>query len=45
MVEDSKYPRVLVATLGRINAVDSFNNGLLLRNLFGGWPREAGPDL
>ena len=40
MVEDSKYPRVLVATLGRINAVDSFNNGLLLRNLFGSWPRE-----
>jgi glycosyltransferase involved in cell wall biosynthesis len=40
MVEDSKYPRVLVAALARINAVDSMNNGLLLRNLFGSWPRE-----
>jgi glycosyltransferase involved in cell wall biosynthesis len=26
--------------MGRINATDSSNNGLLLRNLFGGWPRE-----
>jgi glycosyltransferase involved in cell wall biosynthesis len=26
--------------LGRINAADTANNGLLLRNLFGGWPRE-----
>jgi glycosyltransferase involved in cell wall biosynthesis len=32
------YPRVLVVALGRINAVDSYNNGLLLRNLFGDWP-------
>jgi hypothetical protein len=35
------YPRVLVVTLGRINAADTTNNGLLLRNLFGSsWPRE-----
>lgn len=34
------YPRVLITTLGRINAVDNANNGLLLRNLFAGWPRE-----
>ncbi len=40
MVEDSKYLRVLVAVMGRINAVDSANNGLLLRNLFGSWPRD-----
>jgi hypothetical protein len=40
MTENSKYPRVLVTALGRINAVDSSNNGLLLRNLFGNWPRE-----
>lgn len=40
MAENSKYPRVLVVAMGRINAVDSDNNGLLLRNLFGNWPRE-----
>lgn len=34
------YPRVLVVALGRINEADSYNNGLLLRNLFGNWPRE-----
>jgi glycosyltransferase involved in cell wall biosynthesis len=26
--------------MGRINAVDNTNNGLLLRNLFGAWPRK-----
>jgi glycosyltransferase involved in cell wall biosynthesis len=26
--------------MGRINAADTSNNGLLLRNLFGNWPRE-----
>jgi glycosyltransferase involved in cell wall biosynthesis len=26
--------------LGRINASDSSNNGLLMRNLFGSWPRK-----
>ena len=35
-----RYPRVLIVALGRINAADTANNGLLLRNLFGGWPRE-----
>ena len=35
-----KYPRVLIVTLGRINAADTDNNGLLLRNLFGAWPKE-----
>jgi glycosyltransferase involved in cell wall biosynthesis len=34
------YPKVLVVTIGRINAADSENNGLLLRNLFKDWPRE-----
>jgi glycosyltransferase involved in cell wall biosynthesis len=34
------YPRVLVVALGRINADDTFNNGLLLRNLFSNWPPE-----
>ncbi|MBN1398750.1 MAG: hypothetical protein JXA06_12030 [Bacteroidetes bacterium] len=34
------YPKVLVVTMGRINAADTFNNGLLLRNLFQCWPRE-----
>jgi glycosyltransferase involved in cell wall biosynthesis len=34
------YPRVLVVSIGRINALDTCNNGLLLRNLFGSWPRE-----
>lgn len=36
----NSYPRVLVVVMGRINAADSGNNGLLLRNLFGKWPRE-----
>jgi glycosyltransferase involved in cell wall biosynthesis len=35
-----RYPRVLVLALGRINAADTSNNGLLLRNLFGRWPGE-----
>lgn len=35
-----KYPRVLIAAMGRINATDNANNGLLLRNLFGEFPRE-----
>jgi hypothetical protein len=34
------FPRVLVVALGRINAADTSNNGLLLRNLFVTWPRE-----
>lgn len=33
-------PRVLVVAMGRINAADATNNGLLLRNLFADWPRE-----
>ncbi len=34
------FPRVLVVFLFRNNADDITNNGLLLRNLFGSWPRE-----
>lgn len=34
------HPRVLVVAMGRINAADTANNGLLLRNLFGAWPRQ-----
>jgi glycosyltransferase involved in cell wall biosynthesis len=34
------YPRVLIVALGRINATDTSNNGLLLRNLFASWPRK-----
>jgi glycosyltransferase involved in cell wall biosynthesis len=34
------YPRVLIVAMGRINASDTSNNGLLLRNLFAEWPRE-----
>jgi len=34
------YPRVLIVALGRINATDTANNGLLLRSLFTGWPQE-----
>lgn len=33
-------PRILVIAMGRINATDASNNGLLLRNLFADWPRE-----
>jgi len=35
-----EYPKVLIVALGRINAADTANNGLLLRNLFGNWPKE-----
>jgi glycosyltransferase involved in cell wall biosynthesis len=35
------YPRVLVVAMSRINARDTANNGLLLRNIFGAWPREC----
>jgi glycosyltransferase involved in cell wall biosynthesis len=35
-----KYPRVLVLSISRVNAADTSNNGLLLRNLFSPWPRE-----
>jgi glycosyltransferase involved in cell wall biosynthesis len=38
--KEMRFPRVLVVALGRINAADTANNGLLMRNLFGGWPRE-----
>jgi glycosyltransferase involved in cell wall biosynthesis len=34
------FPKVLIVAMGRINAADMANNGLLLRNLFGAWPRE-----
>lgn len=39
MAIKEKHPRVLVMALGRINAADTANNGLLLRNLFGSWPK------
>jgi len=34
-------PRVLVIAGGRVNAQDTWNNNLLLRNLFQQWPRSA----
>ena len=39
-IQRTEYQRVLVVALGRINEADSSSNGLLLRNLFGDWPRE-----
>lgn len=37
----NNYPRVLVVAIGKINFSDDYNNGLLLRNLFGkDWPKE-----
>jgi glycosyltransferase involved in cell wall biosynthesis len=33
-------PKILVIALARINKNDSLNNNLLLRNIFGAWPRE-----
>lgn len=36
-----EYPRTLVITIGKINHKDNSNNGLLLRNLFGNWPKES----
>lgn len=33
------WPRVLLVAIGRVNAADAANNGLLLRNLLAGWPR------
>src|SRR5665647_2071384 len=35
-----EYPRVLIVSGYRINAADTANNGLLLRNLFGAWPKS-----
>ena len=40
MVDHAIYPRVLIVAMGRINAADTSNDGLLLRNFFGNWPRE-----
>jgi hypothetical protein len=34
------YPKVLICSLSRINSNDTFNNSLLLKNLFAEWPRE-----
>jgi hypothetical protein len=34
------YPRILMIGIERINANDTNNNGLLLRNLFCDWPRQ-----
>ena len=34
------FPRVLVVSLVRVNAADAINNGLLLRSVFGDWPKE-----
>jgi glycosyltransferase involved in cell wall biosynthesis len=35
----NSYPKVLVVASGRINASDTANGGLLLRNLFAMWPK------
>lgn len=40
MKDEVIYPRVLICALTRINRIDTFNNNLLLRNLFAEWPRE-----
>lgn len=40
MISCVEYPRVLILAIGRVNESDPSNNGLLLRNLFEGWPRE-----
>ncbi len=34
------FPKVLAVAMGRINAADANNNGLLLRNLFAEFPRK-----
>lgn len=34
------YPRILFIGIQKINERDSFNNGLLLRNLFRNWPGD-----
>ncbi len=40
-VNFNRQPRILIVTIGRINASDNTNNGLFLRNLFGSLlPRE-----
>ncbi len=36
----TNYPKVLICCISRINKNDTFNNNLLLRNLFAEWPRE-----
>lgn len=32
------YPKVLICSMSRINSNDTFNNSLLLKNLFAEWP-------
>jgi len=34
-------PRILIISMNRINESDSFNNGLLFRNLFEQWPKDS----
>jgi hypothetical protein len=40
LTSERYYPKVLICALTRINKNDTFNNNLLLRNLFAEWPRE-----
>lgn len=40
MKTQSEYPRVLICMCIRVNADDTVNNNLLLRGLFGDWPRD-----
>lgn len=40
LTSEPYYPKVLICGLTRINKNDTFNNSLLLRNLFAEWPRE-----
>jgi glycosyltransferase involved in cell wall biosynthesis len=40
MTHTSEYPKVLIVAMGKINALDTTNNGLLLRSLFSPWPKE-----
>lgn len=40
LTREQYYPKVLICALSRINKNDTFNNNLLLRNLFANWPQE-----
>ena len=39
-MKEAKFPRIALIVMGRVNETDTFNNGLLLRNLFSDWPKE-----
>lgn len=40
MHSNDYYPKILLIAIGKINYIDAANNGMLIRNLLGDWPRS-----